>query len=81
MFALSTVALFASLLITAPSSLVGASPTPSPHAAITNATTNVATTSSYWLASIKRQGTIPFGNSSSYVIYRNVMDFGAKGKS
>lgn len=36
--------------------------------------------SGYWLASIKRQGTVAFGNSSSYQIFRNVMDFGAKGR-
>jgi glucan 1,3-beta-glucosidase len=34
--------------------------------------------SSYWLASIKRQGTVAFGNSD-FQIYRNVRDFGAKG--
>jgi glucan 1,3-beta-glucosidase len=33
----------------------------------------------YWQASIKRQGTIAFGNSSSYKVYRNVKDYGAKG--
>ncbi|KAL1902008.1 hypothetical protein Sste5346_001714 [Sporothrix stenoceras] len=37
-----------------------------------------AASSSYWLASITRQGTVPFG-ASGYQIYRNVMDFGAKG--
>lgn len=35
--------------------------------------------SSYWLASIKRQGTVAFGSSGAYQIYRNVKDFGAKG--
>ncbi|PWY88635.1 exo-beta-1,3-glucanase [Aspergillus sclerotioniger CBS 115572] len=39
-----------------------------------------ARSSDYWVADIKRQGTVPFGNStSSYQIYRNVKDFGAKG--
>lgn len=37
-----------------------------------------ATTSSYWLANIKRQGTVAYG-SSSYQIFRNVKDFGAVG--
>ncbi|OJJ45637.1 hypothetical protein ASPZODRAFT_68840 [Penicilliopsis zonata CBS 506.65] len=38
-----------------------------------------ASSSSYWVGSIKRQGTIPFGNNTSYQIYRNVKDFGATG--
>ena len=37
-----------------------------------------ATSSSYWLANIKRQGTVAFGNSA-FKIYRNVQDYGAKG--
>ncbi|KAI9726453.1 MAG: hypothetical protein M1828_001275 [Chrysothrix sp. TS-e1954] len=42
--------------------------------------THELTSTSYWLANIKRQGTVPFGGkSSSYQIYRNVKDFGAKG--
>ncbi|KAI9687063.1 MAG: hypothetical protein M1822_002473 [Bathelium mastoideum] len=37
-------------------------------------------TSSYWLANIKRQGAIPYGNSNtSYNIFRNVKDYGAVG--
>lgn len=32
----------------------------------------------YWMSQIKRQGTVPYGNSS-FVIWRNVMDYGAKG--
>ena len=38
-----------------------------------------ATSSNYWLANIKRQGSVAFGSDSSYAVYRNVMDFGAKG--
>lgn len=34
--------------------------------------------SSYWVANIQRQGTVAFGDSS-YTVYRNVMDYGAKG--
>ena len=77
MLAISTTAMFVTLrllfLIVAPSSLVGASPFP-------NSTTpnQKAASSNYWLASIKRQGTSAFGDSS-YQIYRNVQDFGAKG--
>jgi len=62
------------LLTVAPASLVGASP-------VTNSTTNPSpkdASSSYWLASIQRQGTSAFGDSA-YKIYRNVHDFGAKG--
>lgn len=36
--------------------------------------------STYWVADITRQGTVPFGNSSSYQIFRNVKDFGATGR-
>ncbi|KAF2416329.1 family 55 glycoside hydrolase [Tothia fuscella] len=34
--------------------------------------------SSWWFANIKRQGTIPWGNSS-YILFRNVKDYGAIG--
>lgn len=44
------------------------------------ATTAASTTgSSYWVADISRNGAVPFGNDSSYTIFRNVMDYGAKG--
>lgn len=34
----------------------------------------------YWLETIKHQGTSPFNpNPSSYQVFRNVKDFGAKG--
>ena len=82
MYALSKAVVFATLLATAPSSLVEASPVASPQAttAASPATGAAGTSSSYWLANIQRQGKVPFGNSSSYTIFRNVMDFGAKGK-
>lgn len=39
--------------------------------------------SSYWVANIERQGTVPFGApygvSSSYPVFRNVKDYGAVG--
>ncbi|CAK7562702.1 MAG: hypothetical protein SEPTF4163_000554 [Sporothrix epigloea] len=38
----------------------------------------VSSPSSYWIASIARNGAPAFGNTG-YQIYRNVMDFGAKG--
>jgi hypothetical protein len=72
MFGLSNVAILF-LSIAAPASLVGASPVASAAAA--------ASTSSWWLAGIQRQGTVPFGTSTSYKVFRNVMDYGAKGMS
>lgn len=39
-----------------------------------------APTDPYWLETIKHQGTSPFNsNPSSYQVFRNVKDFGAKG--
>lgn len=78
MFTFSTAATFVTLrlllLVAAPPSLVGAAP-----ADTTTTPTQNSASSNYWLASIKRQGTPAFSNSSSYTIYRNVRDFGAKG--
>ena len=33
----------------------------------------------YWYSQIKRQGKVAYGFNSSYVIWRNVKDYGAKG--
>ena len=33
----------------------------------------------YWMGQIKRQGKIAYGNNASYVLWRNVLDYGAKG--
>lgn len=52
--------------------LISAAPAPEPQAA------SAATSSSYWLASIQRQGTVAFG-TAGYQIFRNVKDFGAIG--
>jgi glucan 1,3-beta-glucosidase len=54
--------------------LVSGAPTPDP----VPATSNAASTSTYWLASIARQGTVPYG-TAGYQIFRNVKDFGAAG--
>ncbi|KAI9760809.1 MAG: hypothetical protein M4579_001439 [Chaenotheca gracillima] len=35
--------------------------------------------SDYWVATIQRQGTAAFNNDASYKVFRNVMDYGAKG--
>lgn len=41
---------------------------------------NAAPGDPYWLESIQHQGTSPFNpNPSSYQVFRNVKDFGAKG--
>jgi hypothetical protein len=37
-----------------------------------------AADSTYWLASIERQGTVAFG-ASDYKVFRNVKDYGAAG--
>jgi glucan 1,3-beta-glucosidase len=47
---------------------------PKPQAA-----TSPASSSSYWVSTIPRQGTVAYGNDSNYQIFRNVMTFGAKG--
>lgn len=35
--------------------------------------------SNYWLQNIARKNVLPFNSNSSYVLYRNVMDYGATG--
>ncbi|KAH8698984.1 exo-beta-1,3-glucanase Exg0 [Talaromyces proteolyticus] len=52
------------------STLLAAAPTPQASG---------AQSSGFWMANIKRQGTVAFGNSTDYQIFRNVKDFGAKG--
>ncbi|KAL1876708.1 hypothetical protein Plec18167_005116 [Paecilomyces lecythidis] len=58
------------LLLGLPAFLVDAAPTPQASSS--------ASTSEFWVSSIKRQGTTPFGQSG-YQVFRNVKDFGAKG--
>ncbi|MCJ1329567.1 hypothetical protein MMC10_006247 [Thelotrema lepadinum] len=68
MWGLSKFAVVLAALVAAP--LAGASP----------AKRQTGSTSSYWVSSIKRQGTIPFSsNGTNYAVFRNVRDFGAKG--
>ncbi|MCJ1308907.1 hypothetical protein MMC25_002562 [Agyrium rufum] len=71
MFKSMTTALVAALqlLSMAPSSLVEAAPSGSLAA---------RQSSQYWVANIQRQGAVAFGDSS-YQIYRDVTQFGAKG--
>lgn len=65
------------LLLGIPTALVGAIPV-SPNSKELAVSNGAA--SSYWVGDIKRQGTVPFGGSSSYQIFRNVKDFGAMGE-
>lgn len=39
----------------------------------------VAATGTYWMGSIARQGTVPWGNDPAYKVFRNVIDYGAVG--
>lgn len=51
-----------------------------PRAASASSCSGTASsTDPYWLESIKHQGTSPFNTDSSYEVFRNVKDFGAKG--
>lgn len=47
----------------------------------TNHTSNAASASSFWLENIAHQGRAAFNaNPSGYQVFRNVKDFGAKGR-
>lgn len=79
--AFSSLLLFASLrllLLIAPTSLVEAVPFPQSSNLTNSSPTPAAAT--YWLSSIKRQGTVAYGDAS-FKIFRNVRDFGAAGMS
>ncbi|KAJ5872831.1 uncharacterized protein N7529_005184 [Penicillium soppii] len=70
------------LLLGLPVSLVAAVPlnvpiTPVSHVLATTEKTSAAST--YWVANVDRQGTVPFVKSADYKIFRNVMDYGATG--
>jgi glucan 1,3-beta-glucosidase len=68
------------LLLGLPTALVGAIPmTPASNELELAASKRAA--SSYWVGNIKRQGTVPFGSTGDYQVFRNVKDFGAKGES
>ena len=69
MFGLSKLALFAGLVL--PSALGAA-------VRAQDGTQVEKRASSFWMGDIQRQGTVAFGDSS-YTIFRNVMDYGAKG--
>lgn len=66
------------LLLGVPVTLVGAVPVTPNHKSL--AVSRQQAASSYWVANIKRQGTVPFGGSSNYEVFRNVQDFGATGQ-
>ncbi|KAL8858143.1 MAG: hypothetical protein Q9178_005320 [Gyalolechia marmorata] len=75
MLTISSVALLVALrfllLLTTPTSPVGAVP-------LDQAQSHASTSSSYWLSDIKRQGKVAYGDPN-FQIFRNVKDFGAKG--
>lgn len=79
----SAAALFVTLrflLLSVSTSPVEAVPMASTSANTTTTQNKVASTSSsYWVANIQRQGTVAFGNDSSYKVFRNVQDYGATG--
>lgn len=35
----------------------------------------------YWVAGVKHQGLVAFGNGTEYQVFRDVKEFGAKGES
>ena len=35
----------------------------------------------YWVAGVKHQGLVAFGNGTEYQVFRDVREFGAKGES
>lgn len=54
---------------------------PAPPRNSTSASSNQTTTNpSYWLQDIKHQGVSSFQTNSSYLVFRNVEDYGAKGR-
>ena len=64
------------LILASSSSCLPQLPTPVANSSVHAA----AASSSYWVSNIQRQGTVAFGGDASYNIFRNVMDYGAKGK-
>ncbi len=38
-----------------------------------------AATGTYWMQDLARKGTVPWGDDASYVVFRNVLDYGAVG--
>lgn len=81
MVTFSAAALFVTLrvlLLSVSISPVEAVPLPSTNTNTTTPNKVASTSSSYWVANIKRQGTVAFGDSS-YKVFRNVQDYGATG--
>jgi glucan 1,3-beta-glucosidase len=59
--------------------LISGAPAPAPLPPQNTSVSHVdAAASSWWFASISRQGTVPFG-TAGYKVFRNVQDYGAKG--
>jgi hypothetical protein len=44
-----------------------------------NLTRRQAPTSTFWMENLARKGTVPWGDNSTYAVFRNVRDYGATG--
>jgi polygalacturonase len=73
MVAFSTAALFVTLRVLFAATTSFAAPITTPAVKPV-----IAAASNYWVASIERKGTVAYGDSN-FKIFRNVMDYGAKG--
>jgi glucan 1,3-beta-glucosidase len=71
---IKTMLLLLTLLL---ASFVAAAPNPRPRSV--DLQTRQSPQSSYWLASIQRQGTVAYGSDPNFKIFRNIRDYGAKG--
>lgn len=74
MVAFGAAALLLTLRVLFSSSPASAAPTPIPQ---TQAPSSGGT--GYWLADIKHQGVVAYGDNKDFQVFRNVKDFGAKG--
>ncbi|KAJ4329410.1 hypothetical protein N0V84_000044 [Fusarium piperis] len=75
-----TASLLALRLFSLPVSAAPQLPAPSAVAPVAAPEYGVsAADSSWWLASIERQGAVAYGGSADYKVFRNVKDYGAKG--
>lgn len=80
MAAITTTVLFLALRLLFTLDIVGAAPF-APFSNVTHSNVTTPAASNYWLANIRRQGTAPFnGNPAGYKVFRNVMDYGARGE-
>ncbi|KAF5017714.1 hypothetical protein F66182_10335 [Fusarium sp. NRRL 66182] len=74
-----TASLLALRLFSLPAAAVPYAPAPILEISVDTAAVTVAAADSWWLASIERQGSVAYGGSPDYKVFRNVKDYGAKG--